>query len=316
MIPQKKKKTKKGKKKNISPLFLVNFVVIPVLLIAVLSLVVAVFKIAKKTNSVETLLIERDKESSEKLDIITQSLTLLASDTNILRASMGMSERTYPIHKLAFQEEENEEEGVMPLLRAVDIILGRYEEESGLIAFAALNDNEEIQKILSEYSLSIEGENNINLDITHGNDIYFKLKYQPDERTLIVSSPLGQKALSIDQPAEITSYVKLNIEKIDIHYHRLREKAEALSRIVDNKTIQDIVTEKELTLSPMQEDTEEYRIQVSAGKRRLLHFVLDKQDGIYKVKDRSSQTMDNFSLLAIDVLRELDTRSEREKMLV
>jgi hypothetical protein len=316
VTPPKRTKIKKTKKKNISPLFLINFVVIPVLLIAVLSLVVAVFKIAKKTNSVETLLIERNKESSERLDIITQSLTLMAGDTNILRGSMGMPERVYPIHKLVFQEEENEEEGVMPLLRAVDIILGRYKEENGLIAFAALNDDEEIQKIFSEYSLSIEGENNIDLDITHGYNIYFKVKYQPEEQTLIISSPLGQKTLSIDQPYEITSYVKSNIEKIDIHYRRLREKAEALSRIGNNKTIQDIVAEKELTLSSMQEDTEEYRIQVSAGKRLLLNFILNKQDGIFMVKDRSSQTMDIFLFLAIDVLRELDTRSEREKMLV
>ena len=121
---------KKSRVKKSLPVSQLQILIIQFSIIIIFGIILIVSIIS--TNQANKQFINEIHESKEELDIISQSLLLLAHDTNAMRTQIGMSKKEYPILK---NRQEEDQDPVLVFFRAVEIVKKQNQEEKKLIKF-------------------------------------------------------------------------------------------------------------------------------------------------------------------------------------
>ena len=311
---QSEAKARKKAKKRASPLLLFNAVALSVLLILVITLAVSALRSGSRIRGLEDRLVEINTQNSERLDLINQTSLLLARDSNIIRTSVGLPIRDYPVLRAEEDEQTDSDPELIPLLRGIDIIINRYNEELSLSEFARLKDNAELEELIQEFSLAVREEPNLTLVLFQGYNTYFRVQYLIEDRAISVSGPAGESKLPVGDIPAMIRYIKENVSAIESYYLELDAKASQLSLIEESQSVSDILESKGLTITPLAEDDVAFRRKVNLGDRTLLQLLLIKRSGAFAVAGKNAQSFDEFLPMAVRTLDELDMRTDQEKL--
>jgi hypothetical protein len=306
---------KKTAKKRFPPLLLFNAAVASLLAILVLVLAVSVLKSGKRIRGLEDRLVEINTQNSEKLDLINQTALLLARDSNIIRTSVGLPIRDYPLLRADEDDQTDGDPELIPLLRGIDIVIDRYQEELSLSEFAALKDNTELKELIQEHSLAVREEADLTLVLFRGYNTYFRVRYLTEDRAIAVSGPAGESTLPIGDIPAMIRYIRENIIAIESYYRELEAKASQLSQIEESKSVSEILEKQGLAITSLEEDDVAFRREVNLDNRTLLQLLLIKRNGVFAVSGKNAQSFEEYLPLVVRTLDELDMRTDQERLI-
>ena len=253
------------------------------------------------------------RDSRAKLDVITQSLSLLANDSNDMRSQIGMAGREYPISQLIPQTQAEEENPVVQFWTVVERVYDRYDNEQNQVAFDRFVDSEDFQSFLKTNRLVVEEQGGLEIMLFRKLDRYMSIRYLPVTDEIELSFPhLTNQSRRKWQP-ETRLLVESQIPEIESYYSEARKKSENLGEIKKNPDVMQLLEQKEIFLKGIQEDRESYYVSVVQGRVAYLRVSLLKSDRLFHLAEAQSENLEDLLPAIVAAIGRVDPRSEREK---
>jgi LCP family protein required for cell wall assembly len=262
-------------------------------------------------NQSNAQLINKMQESSEYFDIINQSLLLLSHDSNTMRDQLGMSKKDYPILRNR-KEIEEEEDPVLLLFRAVEIVKKRNQEEKLMIKFHKFKTSPEFLNVLKIYFLESIEEEAYTLGLYKGKNRYFTLFYSPENEQIRLTAAGTTEINNGSWGRNAFNFIERSLPTIVVHFSQVLQLSRRLATIKANDKIAALLKQKDLTLSPLFEDRERFYITVSKEKRTLITASIKKSDKSYSFNNKPVVSFDALLHEFISTLENIDTRTVRE----
>jgi hypothetical protein len=255
------------------------------------------------------------RQNQATLDIITQSLSVLAGDSNDLRAKLGLSQREYPILTAMDSKEEEQNNEAVTHFQAVKKVYQSFRDERYLLAFNDFADSVAFQDFLKLYSFTTGRVEGYSLGLYRDKDRYFTLTFYPEEDEFSVMDSAGGASTRGGWDQAILPHIRDSLESMEVHFRDVREKAASMRSQLHEKELLDALGRKGLTVSNLLEDDERYTATVYHGNQAMFDFTLEKEDGLFTVGDQSTESPALFLALAAEAVDSLDVRSDWQKNL-
>ncbi|HUV06111.1 MAG TPA: hypothetical protein VMX75_00190 [Spirochaetia bacterium] len=251
------------------------------------------------------------RETGADLSEIRQTLFLMSQDSNDIRWSMGLPQKSYstliPEKNMTAERAEDD----IAYFRALDLLEEKKLSEKFRTEYGSIK--KAVEPIVAEYGLRIQDSENFSFTIRQGRDIYFTVSYLPKTGGVSINSFLGDEREYRAPGRDLIQFINTNIGTLKAHYLTAAQMAGRIDSLKKNEEIRVLMARKQMSLAGPSETEEGYVYTITEGKNNLLGLALDKKTLSYFVDTAVFSAFEEFEKRVVEVLERYDGADEGQR---
>jgi LCP family protein required for cell wall assembly len=252
------------------------------------------------------------RDRNLKIGALTQNLSELTDDYNLLRQSLGLEPRAFaPLDAKAGAADG----GPSPLESGLAVIQSRFADEAKAVRFEEFKTGALMSMLPAETGCAPVDAGLFAMNWVKKNNIYYSLAFKPDGPTVtLTAAGLHEQYTGADRDAA-AAFVRKTLKLIDAYYERVASMRKTLLSLGADGEVVAVLQAKGLTWRAAGEDAVRFSAVVTRAKEDLLTITFDKREGVFLIGEKKIDPPENLAGEFRKALAGLDARTAPEKRL-
>lgn len=247
---------------------------------------------------------------NEKIDVLKQAFSALAGDYNLLRQSLGLEARDFPL----LEENSGAMEATgSPLVEGLKLMQNRFNDEKRSAVFQEIRTSGQMNSILKEIGATAFDTGPFSTALVKQGDIRFALTYQPDQALVKIQAAGIADAYAGTWDKSAADFIRSAETKVAAYYVLVVAERRRLQTIADDPAVAALLEAKGLVLQSRPEDFSRLQAAIARGTDEFLTLTFDKLLGSWSIASKKIESPEKMPEELAAALEKLDTRSPMER---
>ncbi len=227
----------------------------------------------------DEMLLQQIRDNNDQIDFLKQNLLLLAQDSNSIRDALKLPEQPFPI--LAPEPSGSDSSAAAradtPFLAGLEVLMRSRDRLISETKFRSVVASPILAQVVSNGGFTEDRTSGDQLILERSGQPYFFISIDPVSQSIKVIDFLGQELRLLQLDSRFADFAHQRVPILDAHFRKLRQALAVLRSVYTNAALERVLSEQNLTLSPISEGPANYAFSVLRGTSPLLTVRLNER---------------------------------------